>query len=514
MPYSNLSPLFDTLGRDALGIQTWFENKGRAYAGEGYIPPPSNLGSSIVQLSVETGLSAALMSGLTGLESAYWQSAISRDKNNPSGHGAENDDPYGKATTFATPYEGLRVTFAHMMIYCGVNVEYWRQFDDRYINIAQADWVGAVRVLRDLEQRWAWSPEALYQAAPETQRYGWKIAIRANNLLESLTTMNPTDRMIDLLRARGHEVHDVRGQLPVNPKASLRYNTMPYSDVKYLIQHWTGDSFGAQTLDTIVGHPVEGSDILPTLSVADEKALLKWYANYHISKDNNTWGGIAYGTLVFPSGRIYVAWNIGTLTYHAFGGGNRQSYALCCPNANGAAPSPKQLLSLAAVWDILCYETPEIPAGKPQLLGHTEAKVLDAQNQTSCPGTFLPHVQTYRKSPAPSATPTPSAPDPNAEKFQNGNRELWIINEPGVPMLTTFRTKGGVEVCGLPMEGMHLDGDGVYRQRCENVELEVWPNGWGNHGGPYGRFGGVVRKLMEENERLRRQADDPAGDTG
>jgi hypothetical protein len=163
---------------------------------------------------------------------------------------------------------------------------------------------------------------------------------------------------------------------------------------------------------------------------------------------------------------------------------------------------------LHAIWDILCYETPECPAGKAQLIGHTEAKSIDTRNQTSCPGTFLPHVQSYRASPPPGETPDPPIEpvgDPNALKIQNGNREIWVVNlvDEDIMMLDLFRSKGDVEICGLPMDGMRLRDDGVYVQPFENVELEIWPGGWGYHPGPHGRFGGAVRRLMEENARLR-----------
>jgi hypothetical protein len=506
------SPL-GTDGRDAAGIQRWFEANaalGASIVNKPVRPTPSNIGVGIVALSDQTGLSPAVMAGLVALESAWWQSDISQIKNNPSGHGAENDDPFGKATTFKTPAEGLRVTYAHMMVYIGVNVGYWQQFDDRAHLVIAKGWSGSVKELWHLEQKWAWSDPTIYFNTALEQRYGAKIAARGNSLLRSLIlepAVNPTDRMISLLRQQGFDVHDVRGQLPVNPNPSLRYTTMPLSNVQYWIQHWTGDSFGDTTLDTILGSNQPGRDIRPDLSVDEEKKLLKWYANYHISRDGNSWGGLAYGTLVFPSGRVYVAWNIGTKTYHAFNA-NGVSYALCCPNANSAAPFPRQLLALHAIWDILCYETPECPAGKAQLIGHTEAKSIDTRNQTSCPGTFLPHVQSYRASPPPGETPDPPIEpvgDPNALKIQNGNREIWVVNlvDEDIMMLDLFRSKGDVEICGLPMDGMRLRDDGVYVQPFENVELEIWPGGWGYHPGPHGRFGGAVRRLMEENARLR-----------
>lgn len=209
--------------------------------------------------------------------------------------------------------------------------------------------------------------------------------------------LSPTNRLIAMLQERGHDVRDMRGRLPVNSNRAHHYETMPLSHVNYIIHHWTGDSFNRETIRTITGTDYGMDVISPNMSADDEIDMLRWYANYHISKDDHTWGGIAYGTTVFPSGRIYVNWDIGTFTYHAWHEANRQSYATCCPNANGAEPFPGQLTALRDVWDILCSHTPEIPAGQSELIGHFEAKFLDSRNDTNCPGTFQPYVKTFRE---------------------------------------------------------------------------------------------------------------------
>jgi hypothetical protein len=239
-----------------------------------------------------------------------------------------------------------------------------------------------------------WAPEG------DSQRYIDKTVERINAWSGANGDDLPrskTDRMIATLRARGLEVHDMRGQLPINPNPAHHYDTMPLSEVRYIIHHWTGDTFTRETIRNITGSDYGMDVIPPTMSVQDEIDMLRWYANLHIARDDKTWGGIAYGVMVFPSGRVYVNWDIGTFTYHAWHGANRQSYATCCPNANAAAPHPAQLLALQHVWDILCFETPEIPAGREQLFGHLEAKFLDPRNDTACPGTFLPHVVAYRE---------------------------------------------------------------------------------------------------------------------
>ena len=84
--------------------------------------------------------------------------------------------------------------------------------------------------------------------------------------------------------------------------------------------------------------------------------------------------------------------------------------------------------------------------------------------------------------------------DPNAQEFPTGH---WIVNDGDVAMLTFWRERGGVEVCGYPLAGMVLDDDGVYRQICENVLLECWLDGFGLYPGPHYRFGGLGQRYLK-----------------
>ena len=309
--------------------------------------------------------------------------------------------------------------------------------------------------------------------------------------------MNPqerTDAMIAALRAAGCEVIDVRGKLPVNPHPANRYGLVRggLGGVTKVVQHWTGDSFNRATVRQVTGTDYGVDRISEAMSVDDELDMLRWYANYHISKDGGSWGGIAYGTLFFPSGRVYVAWNIGTLTYHAFSV-NGYSYALCCPNANGQALTPRQLAAMNRTWLYLFEETPEIPAAWADLLGHAEAKRFDAQNQTSCPGPeILRHVQQARSTGKPTVSlasnaagaiadglgKTPTAPDgeaanPSALRLDvPGLGERWIIE----PILSTWREAGGVfgnpNAPGYPRSGMYAEGDTMI-QWFERARIEV-----------------------------------------
>lgn len=244
--------------------------------------------------------------------------------------------------------------------------------------------------------RWAYSSK--YPLWTLQNGYARSLVLIANDILDEPVEpgidQGPTGRMVAALRDQGFEVHDVRGRLPVNPNPEYRYGTIPLSQVRYVIQHWTGDRFTRETIKAITGTDYGVDYITPLMTVDDEIDMLRWYANYHIGLDGGTWGGIAYGTLVFPSGRIYVAWDIGTLTYHAFDA-NRQSYAVAAPLANWAEPTPATIRGLFAIWDIL-NAAPEIDVTPERFLGHKEAIILDGRNQTACPGTVLPHLAAWR----------------------------------------------------------------------------------------------------------------------
>lgn len=306
------------------------------------------------------------------------------------------------------------------------------------------------------------------------------------------TPREVTDRMIATLKARGVAVYDLRGRLPVNASASRRYGLVAggLAGVKKLIQHWTGDAFSRATLRTITGTDYGGDAISAAMTVEDEIDLLTWYATYHIGRDGGTWGGIAYGLMVMPSGRVYVNWDIGTLTYHAFNA-NADSYALCCPASNGQGPTPGQLVALNHVWQVLCEGTPEIAAGWGDLWGHTEARRFDARNQTSCPGPgLLAHVQRARAGGAPSvdlgAAVAPMPPSegaappspPSAVRVQvPGVGEYWIIE----PILSHYRANGALARYGWPLSGLYTETEGEARglavQWFERARLEVQPDG-------------------------------------
>jgi hypothetical protein len=99
-----------------------------------------------------------------------------------------------------------------------------------------------------------------------------------------------------------------------------------------------------------------------------------------------------------------------------------------------------------------------------------------------------------------SVEPQPPVEDPNA--YHDPATGFWVVNDHGQQMLTWYRANGGWEVLGRPMEPMHQDADGIYRQLFENVLVESWPNGWGQHPGPWVRIGGLGQRYQQALERI------------
>jgi hypothetical protein len=118
-----------------------------------------------------------IVAGDIAHESAFWQSRIVRDKHNPSGLGAENDDAtgsaYDKAVAFAGPWEGILATVAHMLTYA-VGEGPWAGNDPRFAAVRTRGWLGAAPTLNGLSRRWAYPGES----------YGPAVAASATSLME------------------------------------------------------------------------------------------------------------------------------------------------------------------------------------------------------------------------------------------------------------------------------------------------------------------------------------------
>lgn len=183
--YSGNTPIVGRGNADPAVLDAWIARMGRqlapTYAPDRiYQAPPPGIGAAIIEFCDLWGPDPYMVTAQIVKECAGWQSRIVRDKNNPSGLGAINSDPYNGAVTFATPREGIRATVAHLMVYAAGDGP-WAAFDPRYQAVRSAGWLGIAHVWRDLNGRWA-SPGI---------GYGESIANQANQIVAFAETELP-----------------------------------------------------------------------------------------------------------------------------------------------------------------------------------------------------------------------------------------------------------------------------------------------------------------------------------
>jgi hypothetical protein len=167
-----------TAGQIDAAMQARGQALASQYAPDGQYQAPPALGQIIIDacrlwLSPNDGtpVNHDIVAAQVNLETAGWQSAIARDKNNPAGLGAEDDSPYDKAIRFTTSAGGIRAQVAHLLSYV-IGDGPWTQYDPRYQAVKDAGWLGTVTQLKDLGGKWATS-----------QDYGQSVADLANDLL-------------------------------------------------------------------------------------------------------------------------------------------------------------------------------------------------------------------------------------------------------------------------------------------------------------------------------------------
>lgn len=173
--YDAETPVLGDGTASAAQIERWFAQRGPGYAARyapdgQYWPAPAGIGAAIVTEARRLGINHDLAAAQILHETAAWQSRFARERNNPGGLGAVNNNP-DAALRFATPAEGIRAHMAHLATYARGEGP-WTADDPRYAATPPA-WRGSVRVLRDLDGKWAYPGIG----------YGAGIARLANQLL-------------------------------------------------------------------------------------------------------------------------------------------------------------------------------------------------------------------------------------------------------------------------------------------------------------------------------------------
>lgn len=172
-------------------------------------PIPLDFGKIIVEECLSFSpyiVNSDLVAAQIKHESASLQSLIARNKNNFSGYGAENDDPYGKAHTFESPREGVRMQVRHLIGYIYGRTPY---ASTRFSIVEQKGYAGKGTTPAGLEQRWAYSKPATYNATSIKLRYGSKLADGANTILAIQDEMGVGATVLRVAVAAGH--HNTSG---------------------------------------------------------------------------------------------------------------------------------------------------------------------------------------------------------------------------------------------------------------------------------------------------------------
>ena len=182
------------------------------------------------------------------------------------------------------------------------------------------------------------------------------------------------------------DIIDIAAKLP-SDLASKHRRLRPVEAIRYFVVHYDG-----------VAVPPPGRKGVPGYDPIGRYAA---QARYHMQRNWNSGDGpkiagfgLMYHYRVSAGGGIWRTQPEEVVTWHARTA-NYAGLALCCDLGPGQIPSPEQLRSLKALLDWLCYDRPDIPAGRADVWGHGE---LHRQgNRTACPGELLEWVQLYRK---------------------------------------------------------------------------------------------------------------------
>lgn len=211
------------------------------------------------------------------------------------------------------------------------------------------------------------------------------------------------DQIIKRLRDRGIEVVDLRGVLP----RKGRWLGRPVSAIKQIAGHWDAEHrpHAYDSVQRYIGQ-----------------------AWYHINKD---WAppqriggdGFMYAWKIDNVGVVFITRDLEDVLW-SVGDQNYVTASYCFDGTTGEGCTREMIASEQVLLEVLCYNTPEIPAGQANALGHQEVP----GNSTACPGAFLASIRSYRaernthperyayenQQPVPPAVPAPApAPVPS-----------------------------------------------------------------------------------------------------
>lgn len=442
----------------------------------------------ILRLSDGRKINHDLAAGGIYHETGGGTSRIFRDKNNPGGIGAENDNSegtaYDKAITFATLSDGICAYIAGLITYNDPTPRAEIAALDPRFNIRRnLGYVGIVQhedgALYEYEQRYARTyPESKYEAMDGHKRYGAMIALRTNQMYERVG----------------------KGKDKLIPKPTMNTSYVAsYSRNKY-----NPAEDGARVVEAFVYH----------IATATKASNLSWLAhpssgastNYYIAKDGEIFELVPWEIAAWTHGQMNRPDVSNPLIkkWHD-NGWNPNQRAIGIEHEGEAADTltEAQIKSNNQLTAWLSQQT-GVPVDRTHIIGHYQ---IDSVNRPYCPSfseaewsRLIGGAQALLSGSAP-VPPAKPEEDANARKFEHVDYGThWVVNQQTadgfITMYDGWKAGGGLDGWGWPLGGMSRGVDGVYRQPFENCIGEVWPRGFDGKSKLLIRKGGIPQNWM------------------
>lgn len=428
MTYTTQSNLKGTGAASAASIVSWFRSQNPN--------APAELGDAIAKQCAAAGMNSDIVAAQICHETGWWESYAATQLNNPAGVGITNDLPRDQWPGFPSIQAGIHAQVAHLWTYTDGDANPWKDGDPRYDATRGSDMFGKARVIQDLEQHWAWSPPADYNATPPSQRYASRIAALANDLLAFAGTSSPAPS------PTGGATVQLTYPLveAIIPKSNS--NRPGYAmDPEYITVHETANTAPGADADMHARFLANGGG---SEGVSFHYCVDDHHATHMIPDNENAWH----------------AWD------GANGTGNRKSIAIeTCVNSDG--DWPKTLANLAQLIAYLSQKH-NIPI----------ANVVEHNHWS---GKDCPHIMRL-------APPEFDKVVANANDLLSGASEPdhLVIDVPGVgqkwiegAIYERYADRvDALQVWGLPLTGMFTDGDDevqVFERAIFRHRPGAWP---------------------------------------
>lgn len=466
MTYTGDTPILGHGTVSAEAIDAWFAARGPAAAksfapDKTYRPAPAGLGQIIVDECRRWSpqiVNHDLIAADIAHESAFWQSRIVRDKHNPSGLGAVNDNAYGGAVAFPGPREGVRATVAHMLSYA-VGAGPWDSSDPRFAAVKSAGWLGTAPLLKGLNGKWA---------HPGTT-YGQGIARIANELVDFAE----------------HGIWDKPMPTTTIAKPKMTIRPSPNRDgyaeprkIEAICNH-IATSTKASNLGWLTNPKSEAS------------------CNYYIAKDGEIFELVPYDHSAWTNGQVRNPDMNNPLIASWVNAGVNPNTRTVSIEHEGEASDALTEAQVKSNNHLTAWlsQTCGIPINRTTIIGHYQ---IDSVQRSHCPS-FSPDEWTRLIAGAQALLAKPETPR-DAEIFIVPGIGSFVV---GGGFYQAWRRDGGLARHGYPLTD-EMQEDGRTVQYFERARLEHHPNvANDNWNVLYGRLGAELLEARQVIAQLR-----------